>query len=53
MMINDIWQSLCLAHMNSDVYATFYQNIHKVSRDRASFTVFQNLKLGNASANPK
>ena len=27
--------------------------IQKVPRDRASFTVFQNLNLGNASANPK
>ena len=51
--INDIWQSLCLAHINSNVYAQFYQNIQNVSRDRASFTVFQNLNLGNASANPK
>ena len=36
LMINDIWQSLCLAHVNSNVY----QNIQKVSRDRASFTVY-------------
>ena len=53
LMINGIWQSLCLAHVNSNVYASFYHNIQKVSRYRASFTVFQNLNLGNASANPK
>ena len=50
--INDIWQSLCLAHVNSNVYALFYQNNQNDSRDTASFTVFQNLNLGNASAIP-
>ena len=32
------WQSLCLDHVSSNVYAKFYQNIPKGSRDRASFT---------------
>ena len=35
LMINDIWQSLCLAYL----YAKFYQIFQNVSRDRASFTV--------------
>ena len=42
-----------MAHVNSNVYEWFYQNIQKVLRDRASVTVFQNLNLVNASANPK
>ena len=31
LMINDIWQSLCLAHVNSNVYAYFFQEIGPVS----------------------
>ena len=52
-MINDIWQSLCLAYVNIYMYAKFYQNIQIALRDRTSFTVFQDLNLGNASANSK
>ena len=39
-VINDISQALFLAHVNINVYAKCYQNIQKVPRDRASFTVF-------------
>ena len=39
-MTNDIWQYLCQTHVNSNVYAKFYQNIQNVSRDRGSFTGF-------------
>ena len=38
LMINGIWQSLCLDLVNVNVYANFNQNIPKGSRDRASFT---------------
>ena len=50
-MLNVILQYLGLAHVNSNRYAKFYQNIPKSSRDRASFTFFsefeprQNLDL--------
>ena len=52
-LLGYIWQSLCLDDVNSNGYAKFYQNIPKGSRDRASFTFFQNLNLGKTSTNPK
>ena len=52
-MLNVILQYLGLAHVNSNRYAKFYQNIPKNSRDRASFTFFQNLNLGKTSTYPK
>ena len=39
-MMGGIWQSICLDLVNSNVYAKFYQNIPKGSRDRARFTFF-------------
>ena len=45
--------TLCLGHVNSNGYAKFYQNIPTGSRDRASFTFFQNLNLGKTSPYPK
>ena len=52
-LLGYIWQSLCLDDVNSNGYAKFYQNIPKGSRDRASFTFFQNLNLGKTSTNLK
>ena len=47
-------QSLRLDLVNINVYPQVYQNIPLSSRDRAIFFFFfQNLNLGNASANPK
>ena len=40
-MMGGIWQSICLDLVNSNVYAKFYQNIPKGSRDRARFTFFR------------
>ena len=40
-MMNGIWQSICLHLVNSNVYAKFYQNIPKGSGDRARFTFFR------------
>ena len=40
-MINCIWQSLFLDLVNINVYAKFYQNIPKGSRDRTSSTFFR------------
>ena len=48
-----ISQSLGLDLINIHVYAKVYQNILFSSRDRDFFTFFQNLNLGNASANLK
>ena len=50
---NVISQSFGLDLVNINVYAKVYQNIPLSSRDRAIFIFFQNLSLGNASANPK
>ena len=68
-MKNVISQSLGLDLININVYANVYQNIPLSSRDRVVFFFFvfvffvvfflffflrfQNLNLGNASANPK
>ena len=40
-MKNDIWQSLCLTHVNSNVYANVYQSIPLSSSDRTIFTFFR------------
>ena len=53
-LLGEIWQSLCLDHVNSNGYAKFYQNIPKGSRDRTSFTFSefeprQNLDLSQIS----
>ena len=50
-MKNAISQSLRLDLVNINVYAKVYQNIPLSSR--GLFSLFQNLNLGNASANPK
>ena len=51
-MKNVISQSLGLDFVNINAYAKVYQNIPLSSRGRA-ILLFQNLNLGNASANPK
>ena len=51
-MKNVISQSLGLELVNINVYAKVYRTIPLSSRDRA-ISLFQNLNLGNASANPK
>ena len=51
-MKNVISQSLGLDLVNINVYAKVYQNIPLSSRD-GLFSLFQNLSLGIASANPK
>ena len=51
-MKNVISQSLGLDLVNTNVYAKVYQNIPSV-QEIGLFSHFQNLNLGNASANPK
>ena len=49
---NVISQSLGLDLVNINVYAKVYQNI-PLSQETGLCSLFQNLNLGNASANPK
>ena len=44
-LLGEIWQFLCLDHVNCNGYAKFYQHIPKGSRDRASFTFLSEFEL--------